>query len=628
MLSCTTVPLPGRCAGPSSMQQRPARQAVGAPADVGQRVVADHRPVVAAEHDRVGIAAGIEDVVLDALVVAAVGRHDRARDVAEVVAADDGVARPVELQRVDVPAPLPWMPTKVLSRIRTPLALTWMPSELPPGPRTLLAITTPDGLAGVAQDVDAALVAVGARVDAGQPVAAQDDAGVAHAVGVDDDLLRERARAIVTSWVDPPMSAPSIVSPSKRTLAAAGSASAMRADAPGSGRMVTTEGLTPAGERAVVARRQQDRLAAGGLREHVPEVAGMACSAGLAAPGRRPLVAGAARTTPARRRPRGHGDDEPPEAGASARPLGNGVATGPPLRRFPAQRRLVQAAGGGRSAGPRAARRHGRARGPGARRRRRRGSGRSRPGRRAGARPTPSPSAGAHTACGCGRGPRRGWPAAPSARPRGEPRRPARSGSRGPRPAGAHTGPCPRSRGRSPRRSRRSARARRGVRACRRPRATRGARRRRRPPGRGRSRWPTRRAAARRCRKSACAQVEPVRWKRRMLGTSRSPSSSSRGPTMATSGSASRTAARRSRPSASIRASGLRKSTSGALPAAIPRLQPNAKPPLRPESMACTGRSATTSSERSGEALSTTVTPTPGSPTSGSTQSRSVSRLL
>jgi hypothetical protein len=51
-------------------------------------------------------------------------------------------------------------------------------------------------------------------------------------------------RAIVTLCVLPPMSAPSIVSPSMRRLAAAEKASAIRADAPGSGRIVTAEGLT------------------------------------------------------------------------------------------------------------------------------------------------------------------------------------------------------------------------------------------------------------------------------------------------------------------------------------------------------------------------------------------------
>ena len=42
------------------------------------------------------------------------------------------------------------------------------------------------------------------------------------------------------------MSAPSMVSPWSRTLAAAEKASAIRADAPGSGRIVTADGLTPA----------------------------------------------------------------------------------------------------------------------------------------------------------------------------------------------------------------------------------------------------------------------------------------------------------------------------------------------------------------------------------------------
>jgi hypothetical protein len=44
--------------------------------------------------------------------------------------------------------------------------------------------------------------------------------------------------------------------------------------------------------------------------------------------------------------------------------------------------------------------------------------------------------------------------------------------------------------------------------------------------------------------------------------------------------------------------------------------------------MTRTGRSATTAAESSGEALSTTVTLTQGSRTSGSTQKRRVSRLL
>ena len=111
--------------------------------------------------------------------------------------------------------------------------------------------------------------------------------------------------------------------------------------------------------------------------------------------------------------------------------------------------------------------------------------------------------------------------------------------------AAARRGPCPRSRGRSPRRSRRSASS-----AARRP-SMHGARD---PLGVGDGVverrvaddlvGPRRPPAARRCRKSACAQVEPARWKRRMLGISRSPSSSSRGPTSATSGSASSTAAR------------------------------------------------------------------------------------
>ena len=102
----------------------------------------------------------------------------------------------------------------------------------------------------------------------------------------------------------------------------------------------------------------------------------------------------------------------------------------------------------------------------------------------------------------------------------------------------------------------------------------------------------------------------------------------SRGPTIPTS--ARCRARRRAGRSPAVRceASGLRRSTSGADPAADAQVAPTAKAAVRPAVRVRTRRPATASSEPSVDALSTTVIVNPGTATSGSTHARSVAELL
>src|SRR3954469_14040106 len=79
----------------------PARLVVVAAA-AGQRVAAHDRAVVGADRDGGRASVGADDVVLDELVARAVGRHDAAGGVVDVVAADDRVALAVELAGVGV----------------------------------------------------------------------------------------------------------------------------------------------------------------------------------------------------------------------------------------------------------------------------------------------------------------------------------------------------------------------------------------------------------------------------------------------------------------------------------------------------------------------------------------------
>jgi hypothetical protein len=78
----------------------------------------------------------------------------------------------------------------------------------------------------------------------------------------------------------------------------------------------------------------------------------------------------------------------------------------------------------------------------------------------------------------------------------------------------------------------------------------------------------------------------------------------------------------------SIVASGLRKSTNGALPSSQPRLHAYAKPWFSGSRSIRMGRSETLSTLPSSESLSTRITVTPGRPVRGSRQARSVLSLL